>query len=86
MEREKRPSVALFQGMTAEEKEHLKSAYEGSSMLLERTLGRLLKSKIAGSYASIDDAAVYDKPNVQMYLADQAGYRRALKEVLSLLP
>lgn len=85
-ERQKRPISLLFAKLDPSQREHYRAAYEGSSEMLRQTLGALLESKIAASYGSIDDVAVYEKPQAQMFLADQAGYRRALKEVLSLLP
>jgi len=61
-------------------------AWEGSSVLFDKTLRRVIEQKLKESYDSIDSEAVYELPDRVGYLTDQCGYRRALKELLILLP
>jgi hypothetical protein len=63
-----------------EEKEKFRSYVVNSSSLWER-LGQIINEKIPDSKEHD-----YDKAAWAYYQADQNGYERALKEILSILP
>lgn len=85
--KERKPQIRLFAHIKDEDRrEQLMAAFIGSKVLFDETLRRVLNKYIEESYANVDSTDTYDKPNMVAYIADQAGYRRALKEVLQLLP
>lgn len=87
MEKEKAPLYSLFAHIkNHEQRDALINAYQGSKALFDETITRLILRKLKESYDQIDSEEVYKLPNHQAFLSDQAGYRRALKEVLKLLP
>ena len=69
-----------------DEREAIMSAFSGSSVLFDKTLRVVLEEKLQQSYDAIDSEVVYELQDRVGYLADQSGYRRALKELLILLP
>ena len=69
-----------------DEREAAMNAFTGSSALFDKTLRVVLEEKLQQSYDAIDSETVYDLQDRVGYLADQSGYRRALKELLILLP
>jgi hypothetical protein len=68
------------------ERQALMSAWEGSSVLFDKTIRKIIEDKLKESYDSIDNENVYQLNDRVGYLADQSGYRRALKELITLLP
>lgn len=85
--RKRGPNLRLFSHLPdGEERQALMNAWEGSSVLFDKTLRRIIELKLKESYDSIDSEAVYELQDRVGYLTDQCGYRRALKEILILLP
>jgi len=68
------------------ERQALMSAWEGSSVLFDKTIRKIIEDKLKESYDSIDNENIYQLNDRVGYLADQSGYRRALKELITLLP
>jgi hypothetical protein len=69
---------------TADEqvKKDVKSSFLSSTVVRKR-LKEICNDKIESSYPT--DRQQYDNPNWAYMQADNAGYRRALKEIISLL-
>jgi len=85
--RKKGLNVRLFAHIQdKDEREATMSAFTGSTALFDKTLRVILEEKLKQSYEAIDSPAVYDLQDRVGYLADQSGYRRAIKELLILLP
>jgi hypothetical protein len=85
--RRKGLNLRLFSHIKDEgERKAVMSAWEGSSVLFDKTLRKVLLDKLQESYDAIDSDAVYELPDRVGYLTDQCGYRRALKELIMLLP
>lgn len=76
----------LFSGLKGDERTKLKESYKGIKVILDPTLRRVLDHYIAESLLKTESPKTYDKPAWAEFQADQLGYRRALREVLALLP
>jgi hypothetical protein len=80
-------SVALFSHIRdPEQREALVRAYDGCQRVLDETLRRIILKKIETSVQKEEQESLYDKPNAMAFVSDQLGYRRALREILALLP
>jgi hypothetical protein len=53
---------------------------------MDESLRKEIHRLMVESRAKTDSESIYESPNMIAVLADQAGYRRALDKVLSLLP
>ena len=62
----------------------IKSEFEGSRFLLDRLI-KILEIKGEDSLNSIRSKGIYDKPNWEMFVADQLAYQRSLKELINLI-
>ena len=76
----------LFSGLKGEERENLKNNYKGIKVITDATLRRLLNSKIADSIKRSEDPESYKIAKWGEFQADSLGYRRAMREILALLP
>jgi hypothetical protein len=86
-DREPRPLSRLFAHIKdKDQRESLIAAYGSLKKILDESLGREIQRLLKESYDKCEKEAVYDSQNLVALLADQAGYRRALKRVLTLLP
>jgi cell fate (sporulation/competence/biofilm development) regulator YlbF (YheA/YmcA/DUF963 family) len=86
-QRERKPLSKLFAHIRdPEQRESLINAYEGLQRILDESLRREINKMISESLDKSDKEDIYNSQNMLAYLADQAGYRRALKKVLTLLP
>jgi len=66
--------------------EDYRAALLGIAAVLDQTLAHAIRNKVRRSLEESDSKTNYESPNLMPLLADQAGYRRALREVLDLLP
>jgi hypothetical protein len=72
---------------------HLKDEDERNSFytafdentLLRGTIYKTIEEKLKSSIKSSEAEDIYDSPNWDRVIADNLGYRRALREVLTLL-
>lgn len=71
-------------GLDADEKKEVRLSYNGSGVLRLRLEG-LLEDKIGTAEKESYDKNGYECPNWAYKQADLAGYKRALKEIISLL-
>ncbi len=71
---------------TPEERQVLKDYYESLHTVLDETLGKVVRAKVKESTTSSESKISYELEAWAPFQADQLGYRRALKEVLELLP
>lgn len=76
----------LFAGTRGDEREKLKESYKGIKVILDPTIRRLLETKIADSIKRSEDPESYKIAKWGEFQADGLGYRRALREILALLP
>lgn len=76
----------LFSGLKGEERENLKNNYKSIKAIIDPTLRRLLKTKIADSIQRSEDPESYKIAKWSEFQADSLGYRRAMREILALLP
>jgi hypothetical protein len=85
--RQKGLNLRLFAHISdKDEREYLMSAFTGSTVLFDKTIRKVLEDKLIESMSKVEREDIYELANTVMYLADQSGYRRAIKEVLALLP
>jgi len=70
-------------GLNKDEKDEVKLHYNSSGLLRERLIS-LLKDKIQAADKESYSKEGYDCPNWAYKQADLAGYKRALKEIISL--
>ena len=83
----KPPTQKLFAHVEdKDQRESLIAAYNGLGKLLDQSLRREIQRLVKDSAEKSDKEENYLSPNLVLLLADQAGYRRALKQVLTLLP
>ena len=76
----------LFAGLDREDKERLKESYKGIKVITDATLRRLLETKITDSIKRSEDPESYKIAKWGEFQADSLGYRRAMREILALLP
>lgn len=76
----------LFAGLKREERERLKENYKSIKAVTDATIKRLLTTKIADSITRSEDPETYKIAKWSEFQADGLGYRRAMREILALLP
>ena len=76
----------LFSGLTGDERANLKANYKSIKAVLDPTLRRLLMTKIHDSIQRSEDPESYKIAKWSEFQADSLGYRRAMREILALLP
>lgn len=76
----------LFSGLKGEERENLKNNYKSIKAITDATIRRLLSTKIADSITRSEDPETYKIAKWSEFQADGLGYRRAMREILALLP
>lgn len=69
-----------------EERKEFRQTYASIRNITDQTLRRLVEQSIADSLRKTEDVESYEKLRWAEFQADQLGYRRALRELLSLLP
>ena len=76
--------VILLRGLTAEQSQNFIQSYKASVDLRER-IATVLQDNLDGAVEEAEDDKLYKQPNWELYQADNRGYRRALREAISLL-
>ena len=76
--------TSITKGMTEEETKEISMEFI-SSVYLRKRLVEVLEDRIASSRASVIASSSYDSPAWPFVQADNNGYERALREVISLL-
>lgn len=79
------PSTLFKSAVNEELRKKLREDYTACLPVMDMTLTLVIKTTIEKSYKKTESEDVYTKPEALAYLADQQGYRRAMKEILNLL-
>lgn len=74
--------TAWTKGLDEQLKKDVEASFKSSTIVRKR-LTELCEEKVAASQST--DKTQYDSPNWTYMQADNIGYRRALKEIISLL-
>lgn len=78
-------SSVLLRFVDKERKETFLNQYNGNKYLFN-VLERVLYDKLEKSIQDCEKISIHEYSNQLAYLADQNGYRRAVREMLELLP
>jgi hypothetical protein len=85
--KEDRLSVRLIEHIRDPEKRReVMGQYSATKYILDETLRRVVQKKLDASIKASEDPEKYKSANWRDQDADQFGYRRALREILDLLP
>lgn len=83
--RPKSKNLPIFSvGLSKEEKERFVSQYNGCKDIRD-ILADIVQDKLDTAIKKAEKEDLYETPNWELHQADNRGYRRALREVYSLL-
>lgn len=74
--------LSWTKGKNDVEKKDIRASFAGS-LVMRKRLQEMLNEKLVSSYSTKEED--YNNPNWAYKQADSVGYRKALKEILSLL-
>jgi hypothetical protein len=82
-----RLNIRLFDKFKGDDDRHqAKERYIATKDILDETLRRILQQKLDASIEASEDPEKYKIPGWESLDQNELGYRRALREVLNLLP
>ena len=85
--REDRLPVKLFDHVRdTEKRKEMQGQYEATKYILDETLRRVLTKKLAASIEEAENPDKYALADWQAKDENELGYRRAIREILKLLP
>lgn len=78
-------SSSLLKYVDKERKDTFLNQYEGNKYLF-KVFSLLLEDRLNSSIENCEKLSIHEYSNQATYLADQHGYRRAIREIMELLP